>query len=208
MAAVLLTACSDDVFDPLGLDGGNSTSVGEPEPMVDYGECDRTMQDPDCVGTECGRTPQAQEYLGVMLEVVAEAGHASAFAPTRAEFHPLTNELHVDYQLHVGWFRAASVLDLQVPDSDEILREELEAHVGRWAIAPFVVSPDQISAAIEACHSILAYDPCEDNQPAFVAHDAYDWSQPGCVYKSSYAVIDAVDASTLECVVEQEHPCD
>lgn len=209
MGAVLLTACSDDVFDPLGLDDDDDdTTSGEPEPMVDYGACDRTLQDPACIDAACGRTPQAQDHLAVMLEVVAEAGHASVFAPTRADFYPLTNELQVDYQLQVGWFRVATALHLDVPDSDELLRQELAAHVSGWDIPASVASPEQISAAVENCHAVLGYDHCQDNQPGFVVHDRYDWSQPGCVYKSSHVTIDAANASTIQCVVEQEQPCD
>lgn len=209
VSVMLALGCGDDSSHPYSDDHGDDTQGQPPPPMVDYSGCDRTMQDADCVGMECGLTPQAQDYLQVMIEVVDDAGYGDELTPTKAEYFPLTNELSIDYQLQVGWFRVASSIALAVLDSDEILRQELAAHVSGWDLPSQVASPAQISAAVEGCSGLLSYEHCTDNQLDFVAHDRYDWEQPdGCVYKTTYAVVSAATASVLECVVEQEQACD
>jgi hypothetical protein len=205
LTAVLATACGDD-FDPFGLD--DDTTTGEPEPTFDYAACPPPMRDPPCIGSECGRTPEAQDYLAIMLDVVAEAGRSDVFAPTKAEYFPLVDELHIDYQLQVSWFRFATTVHFDVPDTEELLRQEMAMHIDGWRVPLSVAAPDELSNQVEACNELLEYDPCTDNQPDFYVYDHYDWAQPDCVYKSSYVVIDAADASTLECAVEEPQPCD
>jgi hypothetical protein len=160
------------------------------------------------LGSECGRTPEAEGYLAIMLEVVLEAGHAAAFTPTEAEYFPLVDDLRIDYQLQVSWYRAATSVHFDVPDTEELLREEMAAHVAGWRVPIAVAAPDEIEAAVEGCHSLLDYDPCLDNHPDFYVYEHYDWADPACVYKSTSVVVDAADASTLECVVEEPQPCD
>jgi hypothetical protein len=205
LAAVLATACGDD-FDPFGLDDDSTT--GEPEPTFDYAVCPPPMQDPQCSGSLCGLTPEAQDYLTIMLDMVAQAGHADVFAPTKAEYLALVDELRIDYQLQVSWFRIATTVHFDVPDTEELLRQEMAAHIAGWRVPSSVASPEAIAGAVDACNSLLEYDPCTDNQLEFYVHEHYDWAQPDCVYKSSYVVIDAADASTLECAVEEPQPCD
>lgn len=203
-ALLLLTACSDD-FDPLGL--GDDSTTGEPEPSFDYSACARPMQDPRCTGSDCGLTPDARDQLAMMLDEVAEAGHADLFFPTAAESFPLVDELRIDYQLQLGWFRFATTVHFDVPDTEELLRQEMAAHIAGWRVPGMVASPAELAAAVESCHELLEYDPCTDNQADFFVHDRYDWAQPQCVYKSTSVVIDAADASTLECFVEAPQPC-
>jgi hypothetical protein len=203
--SALLAGCSDD-FDPLGL--GDDSTTGEPEPTFDYGACPEPMRDPGCTGSDCGLTPEAQEYLAVMLEEVAQAGHADVFQPTRAEYLALVDELRIDYQLQVSWFRLASTVHFDVPDTEELLRQEMAAHITGWRVPASVAPPEALSLAVEDCHALLEYDPCTDNHADFYVHDRYDWSQPECVYKSTVVVLDAEDASTLECIVEEPQPCD
>lgn len=200
-----LAGCSDD-FDPLGL--GDDSTTGEPEPTFDYGACPEPMQDPSCTGSDCGLTPEAQEYLAIMLDEVAQAGHAGVFTPTRAEYLALVDELRIHYQLQVSWFRLATSVHLDVPDSEALLRQEMAAHIAGWRVPASVATPEALSLAVEGCHALLEYDPCTDNQADFYVHDRYDWSEPQCVYKSSVVVLDAADASTLECLVEEPQPCD
>ncbi len=207
---VLLAAgCSDD--GPLfgdDDDTGATTGSSTPPPSFDYSTCSSpALHAPSCSGSACGRTPEAEGYLAIILDEVAMAGYAGNFTPTRAEHFPLVDELDIDYQLHVGWFRAATTVHLDVPGTEELLRDEMAAHVASWQIPAGVASPDAIAAAVEGCHALLDYDPCEDNQPDFLVYDRYDWAEPACVYKSSYVVVDAHDASTLECAVEEPQPC-
>ena len=204
MGAIPSAGCGDDPG-PFGLAG--TTSDDPPPPMVDYDGCEEPMQDPTCEGVACGLTPEAQHHLQIMLDVVEDAGYGSEFSPTKAEYSPFTNVLSIDYQLQVSWFRLASSIELGVPQTDELLRQELAAHVHGWNVPTEVVAPEALSAAVEGCHALLAYDPCTDDHVDFVARSRYDWEQPGCVYKTTYAVVDARDARLLECVVEQELPC-
>ncbi len=206
VGAVLLTACGDD-FDPLGL-GDGSTTTGEPEPSFDYAACPGRMRDPSCTGSACGLTPEAQEHLAIFLDEVAQAGYADVFSPTEAEYLPLVDALRIDYQLQVGWFRVARTVHLDVPDTEALLRQEMAAHLAGWRVPSSVARPEELSAAVEACHALLEYDPCTDNQADFFVRDHYDWSQPDCVYKTTAVVLDAADASTLECLVEEPQPCD
>ena len=198
------TACGDD-FDPFGLDEDSTT--GTPEPTFDYSACAPPLRDPQCTGSDCGLTPEAQDYLALMLDVVSDAGHADVFAPTRAEYDPLVDELRIDYQLQVSWFRLATAVHFDVPDTEELLRQEIASHVDGWRVPSSVASPEAISAAVSSCSALLEYDPCMDDHADFYVHDRYDWEQPGCVYKSTYVVVDAADASTLECAVEEPQPC-
>lgn len=203
LGMLLLAGCSDDASSSDGLDTGGTT--GEPAPLFDYAGCPAAMQDTTCLGSACGRTQAAQDYLVIMLEVVADAGHAQYFTPTLAEYAPLVDQLTIDYQLQVGWFRAASTVRFDVPASEELLREEMAAHISGWQIPDSVVTPDALAAAVEACHSQLAYDPCEDNQRDFLVYDRYDGPPPAC--ESWSVVIDARDASTLLCEVQEPRPC-
>ncbi len=203
--ALPATACSDD-FDPLGLD--DTSTTGDPEPPFDYSACSPPMQDPWCVGSECGRTPEAQDYLAIMLEVVAEAGRSDVFAPTDAEYAPFTDELRIDYQLQVSWFRIATTVHFDVPDTEELLRQEMASHVDGWRIPLSVAARQTLTNVVAACNELLEYDPCTDNQPDFYVHDGYDWAEPDCLYKSTYVVVDAADASTLECAVEEPQACE
>jgi len=205
LTAALSSGCSDD-FDPFGLDDDGTT--GEPEPTFDYDDCPAPMQDPRCIGSDCGRTPEAQDYLAIMLDVVSSAGYAEEFAPTKAEYFPLVDELRIDYQLQVSWFRAATTVHFDVPDTEELLRQEMASHVNGWRIPYAVASPEELAAVVESCSPLLEYDPCTDDQPDFYVYENYDWAEPECVYKSTYVVIDAADASTLECAVEEPQPCD
>ncbi|MCX4241235.1 hypothetical protein [Paraliomyxa miuraensis] len=197
--------CSDD--DGF-FDDGSDTTEGYVEPMVDYSGCERAMRDSPCGMALCGTSAEAQDYLQLMLDVVRDAGHSSRFSPTVAEYYALTNELRIDYQLQVGWFRVANTLSLSVPATDDLLRDELEAHVDTWVIPSSVVPPEDITDEVEACHALLTYDPCQDHQLDFTVHASYDWEQPDCVYKTTYALVDADNGSTLDCVVEQELPCE
>jgi hypothetical protein len=202
---MLATGCGDE-FDPLGLDDGATT--GEPPPTFDYDACaNPLLRDPTCVGSSCGLTPEAQDYLALMLEVVDEAGHASELTPIEAEYSPWVDELRIDYQVQVGWFRYATTVRFDVPDTEALLRQEMASHVSGWRMPGRVASPAAIEAAVERCHALLDYDPCLDNRPDFFVHERYDWTQPGCVYKTTSVVVDAQDGSTLECLVEQALPC-
>jgi hypothetical protein len=201
---VLLAGCGDDAAS--ADDRGGSSTTGEPAPLFDYAECPPAMQDATCEGSGCGRTQEAQDYLAIMLEVVAEAGHATAFTPTLAEYTPLVDELAIDYQLQVGWFRAATTVHFDVPDAEEFLREEMAAHISGWQIPDAMATPAALTAAVEACQNALAYDPCVDNTIEFLVHDRYGAPQAECMNGSSSVVIDARDASTLACEVEPP-PC-
>lgn len=205
MALGLAAGCSDD-----GSGGyyDGTTSDPDPEPEVDYSGCAPVLQDPLCMGRACGRTPEAADYLGIVIEEVDNAGYGGRFVATRAEYTPLTNVLRVDYQLRRSWFRVAYVLEMEVPDSEALLRLELQSRISAWSVPTSVADPEEISDAIESCHLLLSYDHCVDNHAGFIVENRYDWSQPGCVYKSTYVTIDARDASTIECVVEEEYPCD
>lgn len=204
IGAVLLPAGCGDHFEPLGL--GDSTS-GEPEPTFDYAACPPAMRDPSCTGSACGIGPEAQDRLAIFIDEVEQAGHAEAFVPTKAEYFPHLGELRIDYQLQVGWFRFASSVRFDVPDTEALLRQEIAAHVAGWRVPSAVARPEELAAAVEGCHALLEYDPCTDNQPDFLVHERYDWAQPECVYKSTVVVVDAADASTLECMVETPQPC-
>lgn len=204
IAALACTACSDD-FDPFGLD--STTAEPEPEPTFDYSVCAPPMRDASCSPTDCGLTPEAQGYLDVMLDEVLQAGHIEVFTPTKAEYDPYIDELRIDYQLQVSWFRYATTVHFDVPDTEELMRQEMAAHIAGWRVPSTVARPEELSAAVEQCHALLEYDPCTDDHPDFFVHDSYDWSNPDCVYKSTSVVIDAQDASTLECVVEAPQPC-
>lgn len=200
----LLTACSDD-SDPFGLDGG--TSDPPPEPTFDYSVCAPPLHDATCVAEQCGLTPEAQDYLAIMLDEVVEAGRADVFTPTKADYDPFVDQLRVDYQLQVSWFRFATTVYFDVPDTEELLRQELAAHIASWRVPSSVAPPEELAAEVEQCHALLEYDPCSDNQPDFFVHDSYDWVQPECVYKTTAVVVDAVAGSTLECLVEEPLPC-
>ena len=203
--AALSSACSDDQFDPFGLD--STTAEPEPEPTFDYSVCAPPMRDASCSPTDCGLTPAAQGYLDIMLDEVLQAGHAGVFTPTEADYDPYIDELRIDYQLQVSWFRLATTVHFDVPDTEELLRQEMAAHIAGWRVPSMVARPEELSAAVEQCHALLEYDPCTDDHPDFFVHDSYDWAQPDCVYKSTSVVLDAADASTLECVVEAPQAC-
>lgn len=203
--AALAGGCGDDIF---GSSDTTDTDTGDPEPTFDYSVCDAPLRDADCTGVDCGETQQARDYLQIMLEVVDEQHQSEHFVPTRAQYFNLTQELTIDYQLEVSWFRVATSITLMVPQSEDVLRQELAAHVQGWDLPSGVASPETISAEIEDCHEVLTYDPCRDNHVGFVARSSYDWEQPDCVYKSTYAVVSAATGQTLECVVEEEQPCD
>lgn len=205
IAALTCTGCSDDEFDPFGLD--STTTPPEPEPTFDYSVCAPPMRDASCSPSDCGLTPEAQAHLDIMLDEVLQAGHADVFTPTEAEYDPFVDELRIDYQLQVSWFRIATTVHFDVPDTEELMRQEMAAHIAGWRVPSTVARPEEIAAAVEQCHALLEYDPCTDDHPDFFVHDSYDWSNPDCIYKSTSVVVDAADASTLECVVEAPQPC-
>jgi hypothetical protein len=186
---------------------GDDSTTGEPEPAFDYAACARPMRDPSCSGSDCGLTPEARDYLAIMLDEVARAGHADVFTPTEAEYLPLVDDLRIHYQLQVSWFRLATTVRFDLPDTEELLRQEMAAHIAGWRVPTAVADPDELASAVESCHALLEYDPCTDNHADFYVHDRHDGAQPDCVSEPTLVVVDAADASTLECVVEAPLPC-
>jgi hypothetical protein len=211
LGAVIVAACvtaatgCGDHSEPPGL--GDDTTAGGPPPAFDYHACAAPlMRDPTCEGRGCGLTDAAQEQLALMLEVVAEAGYATAFSPVEAESSPWIDALRIDYQLQVGWFRYATSVRFDVPVSEALLRQEMAGHVAGWRVPEAVASRAAIEAAVVGCHARLDYDPCTDNQPDFHVYARLDGAQPECGYETA-VVIDAHDASTLACLVDEPRPC-
>jgi hypothetical protein len=174
----------------------------------DYAECSPLVAPPDCEGLDCAEDEAARAHLELLLDVVDRRGYADIFTPESAEYLPATNQLLIDYQLQVDWMRTWGFINLKVPATTPELRSKLEAHVDAWEIPDSLADPDDIVAAVEGCDPILEVDPCDDFWDDFTVHASHEWSMPGCVYKATYAIVDARTAEVIRCVVEEEYGCE
>lgn len=182
-----------------------SSSTGEPESdipgpsdTVDYAVCDNGLDDLECEGLACA-DDDTHGAASLLLEVAEDRGLAHVFSLSGARTLPDTDQLFLNFQVQVDWFRTRDTISLRLPLTDDELRAEFEAHLDQLefptAVAPF----ESVQASVQACFG-LVFDPCSDNWPDFRVHVQRDGADE--CDEVTATVIDVETGEVLSCGME------
>lgn len=167
-----------------------------PTDEVDYNSCEAGgVGDPDCDGVECAEA-EYQDEVAVLLEVVEGAGLDDVFTVSRVSGFPDTDQLFINYYVHVGWFRANSSVQLRLPLTEAELRGQFEQHLANLDVPTEVAPLATVSTAISECFG-FQFDPCEHNWPDFRIHVQQEGANECDDIK--VAVVDLVTGETVAC---------